>query len=363
MAESGQEKTEAATPKRREDARTEGRIPRSQELTTAVMLLGSALVLNAAAPALSARLIEIFGIGLGTAAAAPLDATGATALVRGLGLRTMQALILVVGSMAAIAVATGAMQARGVLTTKPLGPNWGRLNPLQNGKRMIGVTPWAELVKSLTKLLIVSLAVYWSLRAAWPDMLALAQQSPFGLVAVTRQYAVRLLATAGFSYLALALLDYLYQLWDYERGLKMSREDIKQEVKQSEGDQMMKARVRSFGRQLARRQMFRDVPTADVVLVNPTHIAIALKYDPSVAPAPLVVAMGERKVAERIKKLAFEHGVPVIENRPLARALIAAAHVGTMIPPELYAAVAEVLAFVIRQRTALGMRWAGSATA
>jgi flagellar biosynthetic protein FlhB len=160
--------------------------------------------------------------------------------------------------------------------------------------------------------------------------------------------------TAGLSYLGLAVVDYLWQWWRTEQSLRMSKEEIKQESRQSEGDPLVKQRMRSMGRALARRQMFRDVPKADVVITNPTHIAVALRYDPDVAPAPIVVAIGQRKVAQRIKEIAREHGIPTIENRPLARALLASCKVGTMIPGELYVAVAEILAFVFRRRVARG---------
>ena len=142
----------------------------------------------------------------------------------------------------------------------------------------------------------------------------------------------------------------LYQKWQLTQQLKMTRDEVRQEAKQSDGDPTLKGRMRQLARARLRRQMFADVKTADVVLVNPTHIAIALRYDPSLASAPIVLAMGERLIAERIKQLAYEHKVPVIQNKPLARALLRSARVGTMIPAELYAAVAEVLAFVMRQR-------------
>jgi flagellar biosynthetic protein FlhB len=356
MADTEQEKTEAATPKRREEALKEGQVPRSQELTTALLLLGAALSLQMLTPALGATMLEVFGYGLSNAGTA-LDATSAARLLQTLGWRVLAALGALLAAMAGTAVAVGALQARGIVTGKSLAPKWGKLNPLENLKRMLGVQPWAELAKSLLKLTIIGIAVYAALGAAWEDVLALSQQSPIGFVHVVQRYGLRLLVTAGSCYLVLAALDYVYQLWQFEKNIRMTKEEIKQEHKQSDGDPMVKARMRSVARQLARRQMFKDVPTADVVIANPTHIAIALRYDPTIAPAPIVVAMGRRKVAERIKQIAFEHGVPVMENRPLARALIASAAVGQLIPHELYSAVAEILAFVIRQRAALGRRW------
>jgi flagellar biosynthetic protein FlhB len=170
------------------------------------------------------------------------------------------------------------------------------------------------------------------------------------MIELVRAQGVGMLKTAGMAYLLLAAADYGWQLWQHEQGLRMTKEEVKLEHKQQEGDPMVKSRMRALARQRARQQMFKDVPKADVVLVNPIHIAVALKYDPSVAPAPYVVALGRRKVAERIKAIAFDAGVPVVENVPLARALIAAVRLGQMIPTELYLAVAEVLAFVMKKR-------------
>ena len=180
------------------------------------------------------------------------------------------------------------------------------------------------------------------------------------LLVVVRKYSVGMLRTAGLAYLALAGLDYGFQMWQHQKSLRMTKEEVKQEHKNSEGDPMVKSRMRALARQRARQQMFRDVPKADVVLVNPVHIAVALRYDPEKAPAPFVVAAGRRKVAERIKALAFESDVPVVENVPLARALIKSVKVGMTIPAELYLAVAEVLAYVMRQKAGNGARGAAA---
>lgn len=362
MSDSDQEKTESATPKRREEALRDGQVPRSQELSTAALLLGGALALQICTPRLGRTIMEVFGTGL-LAAGGELDAASAVDLVQGIGWRVMAALSALLGAMALCSAAIGAAQGRGIVSGKSLAPNFGKLNLMSNAKRIAGAQAWAELFKSLVKLLIIGTAVYGALHSAWPDVLALSQESPLGLLQVVRRYGIKLLMTSGLIYLVLAAADYVWQLWQFEKGIRMSKEEIKQEHKQAEGDPMVKARMRSIGRQKARRQMFRDVPTADVVLVNPTHIAIALRYDPMVAPAPMVVALGRRKVAERIKALAYEHGVPVIENRPLARALVASARVGQIIPADLYAAVAEVLAFVFRQRAMRGSSWRGDAVA
>ena len=362
MAENEQEKTEAPTQRRRDEARDEGRIPKSQELATALLLCTAALALTVAGPALGRAMLDVFGVGLSMGAAPNMDATSAVRHVQRLGWRTLAAMAGVLGAMTMAALVIGAAQARGTFTVKTLAPKFERLDPMQNAKRVFGLQGWVELLKALVKMLIVGWAVYRTLGAAWGDLTALPQQSPAALLEIIRRYSVGLLLNAGLAYLALAAADYAFQLWQHEKSLRMSKEELKQEMKNSDGDPMVKHRMRSLARQRLRQQMFRDVPKADVVLVNPTHIAIALKYDPAVAPAPYVIAMGSRKVAERIKKIAFESGVPVIENKPVARALIASAKVGMMIPTELYLAVAEVLAFVIRSRGAGARQRAAAGT-
>jgi flagellar biosynthetic protein FlhB len=357
------EKTEDPTPQRREESRRDGQVPKSQDFTAATMLLGSALVLNATGPALASLLLDTFGYWLGAVGSADLDAASAITLVSSLGWRVLAVLGASLAAMAGVAVAVAGVQARGTFSAKPLGPDWGRLNPAANAKRIGGTQAWMELGKSLLKLVLVGLVVRSRLSLAWPDAMALVQVSPMGLLDVVRRYCVSLLTTAGLAYLGIAGLDYFWQIWQHEQTLKMTKEEVKQESKNSDGNPMVKQRMRSIGRALARNRMMQDVPKADVIVVNPVHIAVALRYDALVAPAPLVLAIGQRKVAERIKALAYEHGVPVVENIPLARALVAAkVQPGTVIPGDLYVAVAEVLAFVFRQRAARG-GWAGSAYA
>jgi flagellar biosynthetic protein FlhB len=355
MAEgSEQEKTEEATPRKRQEAIDEGRIPRSIELQSAAFLLAAAFVVNSIAPIVSTRVVGVFGSGLTAIGGASDSPAALLNLLEGTGRELLLIVATLAGGLSLSALAVGALQGRGVLSMAPLMPKLERLNPLANASRFVGWQPIAELFKALLKVAIVGWAVYRSLAVAWPDIADLSSRDTMGMVDVMRHYAVRLLVSAGIAYLILACADYVFQLWQHSKRMRMSKDEVKRESKQQDGDPMLKSRMRSIARSRLRSQMFRDVAKADVVIVNPTHIAIALQYDARKAPAPIVLAMGERKVAERIKQLAFEHGVPVIENKPLARALLGAAQVGVMIPAELYAAVAEVLAFVIRQRARYG---------
>jgi flagellar biosynthetic protein FlhB len=360
--ESEAEKTEDPTQQKRDSAREEGRVPRSQELTVAALLLGSALVLNTSGATLTTTIFHTSGDLLANVGTTQLDAGSATSMLRDLGFRVIGALGAFLLAMAGVGLVVTAGQARGVMSLKPITPNFGKLNPLANGKRMLGSHALVELLKSLGKVGLVGGVVYTVLRTAMPDALRLAQQPATALLQMVRQYSVHLLMTAGLVYLALAAADYLWQWWTFQKELRMTKEEVKQESKAQDGDPHIKSRRRQVARSYARRQMMKDVPTADVVVVNPTHIAIALRYDPSIAPAPIVVAIGQRLVAERIKAIALESGVPIVQNKPVARALVKTAKVGTMIPVELYMAVAEILAYVLKTRGTRG-NWAGSASA
>ena len=354
MALADQEKTEAPTQKKRDEARQEGRIPRSAELTTSFVLLGGAMLINMMGGSMGLQLLAIFTDGLTAVGSVPLGADSAVAMLRSVGNRTVIIIASWGGALMMMGLAIAAPQARGVLTTKPLSPDFSKLSPANNAKRLLGIQSVADLIKSLVKMALVGFAVYSALGSAWSDIMALSQEPTNSFAHVTTKYAVKLLTTAGLCYLGFAVFDYVFQVWQFEKGLKMSRDEIKEESKQSEGDPLVKQRMRSLGRAIARRQMMQSVPKADLIITNPTHIAIALQYDPLKAPAPIVLAIGQRKVAERIKAMAKEHGIPCIENRPLARALLASAKVGQMIPSEMYLAVAEILAFVIRRRILRG---------
>lgn len=364
MAEgSDQERTEAPTQKRRDDAFLEGRVPRSPELNAAAMLLTAAIVVNSVGPGVGTQLVGVFGKTLSQVGDGAGDPGKSLLLLRDTVTSTVRIVTLLSAGFLGSVLFVAGLQGRGLLSAKPLEPKFERLNPLTNLKRLFSTQPLVDLIKSLAKMGIVGWAVSGTLTKAWGEVNDLGSRELTAMLPVVQHMAGQMLKNAGLAYLALAALDYAYQLWQHEKSLKMSKEDVRQETKNEEGDPMLKHRMRSLARARIRRQMFEDVKKADVVIVNPTHIAVALRYDPVAAPAPIVLAMGQRKIAERIKALAFEHKVPVIENKPLARALLATASVGQMIPAELYAAVAEVLAFVIRQRALAQLRWKGSALA
>ena len=336
------------------------RSPGARKSPRLSLLLMGALVVWVGSPALGILGSRLFRQVIHGFSITPAGVEGSSALVTGMGWLVLAGMAPILLALSAMALAAAGIQARGVLTVEPLKPKWERLDPIKTAKRLWGVQAVAQLAKSLLKLLIVGTAIWLVLQQAVADLPALGKQGPAALALLFRSYAVRVLAVAGVAYLFLALADYGFQLWQHERQLKMSKEQIRKEHKETEGDQVMKVRRRTMGRALARRRMLLAVSDADVVITNPTHIAVALKYDPSEAPAPVVLAMGARKMAGKIRQIALQSGVPIIENKPLARALWATARVGLPIPVELYVAVAEVLAFVIKNG-GRRRRWAGSA--
>ena len=349
----GQEKTEAATPRRRDEAMKEGRVPRSAELSAATLLLaGTSMLALAGGTALARHAVQLMREGSAWLGAAPLSPGAAIGIVEQVGRTTLLALAPFLAGVLALTVLVNAVQARGVISTEPLVPKFSHVDPVAGLKRLFSVEAVFSLVKALLKLVVIGAVAWLVLRRAWPEVLSTTGAGVPVILGVTRSLALRMALFVGLVFLAVAAFDYGFQVWQYEKSLRMTKQEVIQEHRETEGDPAVKGRIRQLQRAMARKRMLANVATADVVVTNPTHIAVALKYDPLVAPAPIVLAMGERLLAQRIKEIAFRAGVPVIENKPLARALLANAKVGNPIPPALYIAVAEVIAFVLRKKGA-----------
>ncbi|NOT33326.1 MAG: EscU/YscU/HrcU family type III secretion system export apparatus switch protein [Candidatus Eisenbacteria bacterium] len=352
---SEQERTEAPTARRREQSRSEGQVARSAELTAAASLLGGAALLASGGAREFARLIEsTLHMSASAISSDPMTLMGAVAMLRALTMRFTSTLLPFGGALAAIIVLVHLAQTRGVISMKPLLPKFSNLNPLQGVQRLLQPEALWTLAKSILKLSVLGLVAWRSLDQTRPELAVLSGASPAQVLQVAGHALMRVMMSCGLAYLVLAAADYGIQWWKHERGLRMSRDEIVRENREAEGDPMVRARMQSVARARARQHMLHAVRTADVVVVNPVHIAVALSYDPDEAPAPLVVAMGQRKLAVRIKEIALKANVPVVENVAVARALFATARVGRMVPPVLFGAIAEILAFVYRKRLAAG---------
>ncbi len=255
-----------------------------------------------------------------------------------------------------VGVGLSLMQTGFVVTGQGLAPQFSHLNPARGLQRIFSLRSLAELVKALFKVSVVSVVAYTTVRDALGRFPALVELAPAASASMVAGWVDRLALRVGVAWLALAAADYFYQRWEYERSLRMSRQEIKEEIKETEGDPAVRAARRRRQRELARQRMLQDVAKAQVVVTNPEHFAVALAYNPEEHHAPVVLAKGRGYLAQRIKELAREHGVTIVEEPPLARSLYKLAVVGEAIPEELYQAVAQVLAFVWRIKGYAGAR-------
>ena len=346
--ESFQEKTEPATPRRRREAREKGNIARSVEINSAVVLITGIVALKLFGGHLKMHLLGaaqwIFSrltvIEITTDNMQSYVLTGLKLM--GLMLAPIVLMIMVAGVSASLA------QGGFVFAGEPLIPKFSKISPITGLKRMFSMRSIVELLKGLMKLFIVVIIGYTTIKAEFNTYPYLVDKDVPQIVAFLGQVGFKLMIRAGVVLLIMALFDYAYQKFEYEKKLRMTKQEVKEEFKRTEGDPLIKARIRSIQRERARQRMLSDVPKADVVVTNPIHLAVALKYDSKKMGAPMVVAKGARLVAEKIKEIARVHDVPIVENKTLARLLYRSTEIGAQIPFELYKAVAEILAYVYR---------------
>lgn len=340
------EKKHPATPRRREEARKKGQVFKSQEVISALMLLGLVALLKFWLPAMLTRIEQIFPYVL-SLSWDWTDKSVASLMLNVLWLG-IQIMAPIFGTGLAIALFSNYIQVGILFSGEALKPQLSRISPLNGAKRMFGVKAWMELTKSLLKVILIGYFLYASVRDRLYIYPAL-QQLSVGQGAVYLGDALMELAwNISLSFLGIAAFDYLYQRWEYEKNLRMSHEDLKQEYKQTEGNPELKSELKRRQRAISMSRMMQDMKQADVVITNPTHFAVALRYDQKIQSAPYVVAKGQDQVALRMRELAQEYGLVIMENKPLARALYAQVEIGQGIPADLYKAVAEVLAFVYR---------------
>lgn len=353
----GQERTEDPTPRKRAKAREEGQIARSADLSGSVVILAGAILLTSGVAVSFGDLARgVLNDSFGALSLADLSDDGTTGFIRRTGGSLLAAALPFTGGIVGLAVLTGFLQTRGLaLSTGPIKPRLSHFDPLAGTKRLFSAESLVTVLKSIVKLALLGGLTWILVKDMLPVLLSLPEAGVADIAALMAGLATRFGIVLGLSYIALGAADYFWQRHRTEQKLRMSRQEVQNESRESEGNPHVKARILSMGRALARRRMLQKVPTADVIIVNPTHVAVALKYDPDVSPAPIVLAMGQRKLAERIRDIATRAGVPLVENRPVARALLATASVGRPIPPALYAAVAEILAFVFRRRKTAGV--------
>jgi len=345
------QKTERATPRRREEARRKGQVARSQELNTALILLLGAATLYVTGPAASAGLRRIFTLCLTDFIRRQITVKSTLSMLTGIGTSTMAAIGPLFAGVFVAAAFASYCQVGFVISGEALGPKFERLDPMRGIARILSVKSLVKLGTTLAKVAVVAAAGYLYLNFRKADFPPLLNCSIPAIYELLCKWSFELVLVIALAFLLIAAADYAFQRYDFERDIRMTKQELREELKRSEGDPLVKSRVRRIQREMATRRMMQDVPTADVVVKNPTHYAVALRYEPGRSNAPVVVAKGMNLIAQKILEMAREHGVPEVENKPLAQTLYKTVEIGGEIPPALYRAVAEVLAYVYRLKS------------
>ncbi|MGE4133383.1 MAG: flagellar biosynthesis protein FlhB [Bdellovibrionales bacterium] len=343
------ERTEEATQQRREDFRKRGQVAQTRELSSVLLLFSAVLVIWMMSRFMFEKVFQIFQYSMGDNLVGLVRSGETLAALKISGLNLFY-LVAPVGLVFwTVSLISSLMQVGFLYNEEALQIRWDRLDPAQGFKRVISLRAVIEGIKAILKVGVTLTLAYILLRDQIHQLPHLMSYSLSQIFVFLGALIVRLLAGVGFFMLTLAGFDYLYQRWELEKEMKMTKQEVKEEVKSREGDPLIRARIKRVQRDIATRRMMDEVPKADVVVTNPTHIAVALKYDETMV-APKVIAKGAELIAAKIRELAREHGVPIVENKPLARTMFKTLKIGQMIPRELYTAVAEVLSYVYKLR-------------
>jgi flagellar biosynthetic protein FlhB len=347
---SGGDRTEKATPKKREDARKRGQVMKSHDLSSAVQLLAFTSLLGSLVTYMGREMQTMLSLLLSEwlPQGEPLSPLMALTLYRQAVFLLFRTLAPVLALALLLSLVTNLVQTRFLVSGQALAVKPDRINPLNGIKRLFSLRSVTELAKALLKIIVLLAAVYPMLQK---NLLQMGELLVYNLPAALTGMLKPIGAAAqrcALVLLCLAVGDFAWEWWRYEKDLMMTKEEIREEIKQMEGNPQTRSRIRQIQRQLATRRMMQDVAQASVVVTNPTHIAVALRYEAGQDLAPVVVAMGRDRVAQKIREIARENRIMLVENRPLARLLLSSCEIGRAIPAELYGAVAEVLAYVTR---------------
>ncbi len=344
----GDSKTEKATPKKRRDERKKGHVAVSKDVVMIASLLGTFIILKMLFPIMyrTTRDYMIKYISLAPTVETLADHT--TRVYLDTAEAILKAAFPILLACVALAILGTGIQTRFIFTKSNMAPKFNRLNPIQGFKNILSLKSLVELIKNIIKIIILASILYQIIKS---DLRAVARTIDMNLLDSTvyvLDAIMEMIIKVSIVFLAIAGFDYFYQWWDYERQIKMSKQELKEEYKQTEGNPEIKGRIRNIQRERARSRMMQAVPTADVIVRNPTHYAVALRYNIEKDNAPVLVAKGQAELALRIVAVGEENGVYVLENKPLARGIFAGTQVGKEIPPEYYGMVAEILVYVYR---------------
>lgn len=352
----GGEKTEQATPKKLNDARKEGQVAKSKELGLGIGLLVMFLILKLWVGTLGTQFMELFQQVYGKIpefthmVAGQISIRDYMIIFR----ETMLTMLIMMLPFAGAALVAGVIieiyQVKWRPTSKPLKPKLSKLNPINGFKKFLSLNSLIELLKAILKIGLIIWIAYSTLKNEWSNLFILYDMPIEQAIALMGDIVINLGIKISLVYLLIAVADWFYQKWKFKEDMKMTKQEVKDEYKQAEGDPKIKGKIRQRMMQASQRRMMQDLPKADVVITNPTHFAVAIKYDADLYDAPYVVAKGCDHLAAKIKEVAKENKVEIVENKPLARMLYYNVELGSVIPPELYRAVADILAMVYKMQ-------------
>ena len=349
MAESSnQERTEQPTEKRKRDARKRGQVAKSMELNSVAVLSFGLFSLFMFSSWMLQQIVGGFTSNYELIPSVNITLSSAQEIFIQNGLRVVWAVLPMMAVIAFAGIAINFIQVGANISVEPITPKADKLDFVKGFKRIFSQKTAVELAKNILKLIIVGIIAFLTIKAELSTIFTLPDLSVGMIIKFATGVAFKLGLRIALALLFLSVLDFAFQKYDHIKNLRMTRQEVKEEFKEHEGDPQIKSRIKRIQREMAQKRMLKEVETADVVLTNPTHIAVALRYDMEKDLAPRVVAKGERLIAEKIREIAEKFDVPVVENKPLARALFEIAEIGMMIPEKLYRAVAEVLAHVYK---------------
>jgi len=344
----GSERTERATERRRQEAREKGQVAKSTEVNTLLMFGAGLLALNFFALLMLENYSEIFRYTLSNCTT--IELTQLTTV--NLFVYYLNKMAVILGPLfiiiVAAAILANALQVGFFISTKSLAPDFSKIDPMKGFKNMFSKHKIVDLLKGILKIFVIGYVAYKTVLNRIGNFPELLDRSVIEILIFIVSMMFKVMFNVVLVYIIIAILDYAFQRWQYEENLKMTKQEIKEEHKQQEGDPLIKSRIRAVQREMARRRMMKEVEKAEVVVTNPIHLAVALKYDTEKMDSPMVVAKGARLIAEKIKEVAKLHNVPIVEDKPLAQALYKKVEIGEFVPMELYKAVAEILAYVYK---------------
>ncbi len=346
------EKTEEATAKRKGEARQKGQVAKSTEVNSAFVILAAFFTLKLIGSYIYDELTRYMQLSFSNVAMPDMTINSIREVFLGFAIVFLKTVLPVMCVILIVSLTINFIQVGFLFSSEPLMPKFSKIDPISGFGRLFSKRTLVELVKSLIKIVIIGYFIYRFMRKQIDQIPGLISAELIDSLQLTASLILNLVFQISAVMIVLAAFDYFYQWWEHKESLKMSKDDIKQEFKQSEGDPLIKGKIKQQQRAMSMKRMMQEVPKADVIVTNPTHFAVALKYEKSMA-APIIVAKGQDLIAQRIKEVAKENKVVVVENKILARALYAAVDIGYPVPPELYQAVAEVLAYVYKLKKRL----------